>query len=89
MSDGKWERTRWLQMLTDEGVLWMETSSAGEVRQEALKHPDWPVYRVYKRVTTEYEGRPVSLDELAADCVAEDDWYRKALRRGDVEGSAA
>lgn len=76
-----WERTRWLQMLDDEGKLWMETSSPAEIRSEVEKHPDWPVYRIYKRVTTEYEQRPVATDELAADCGSEDDWYRKALGR--------
>jgi hypothetical protein len=77
-----WERSRWLQMLTDDGAVWMETSSPGEVRREVEKHPDWRVYRLYKRGADEYERRPITLEELAADCAAEAEWYRKALGRG-------
>lgn len=83
----EWERSRWLQMLTDEGKLWMETSSPEEIRDEVQKHPDWPVYRIYKRVTTEYERRPVTPEELAADCADEDEWYRKALGRRAAEAA--
>ena len=73
-----WERTRWLQMFDSDGGLWAETSSPGEVRTEAQEHPDWPVYRLYRR-GDEYERRPVTPQELDADCAAEDEWYRKAL----------
>lgn len=76
---GEWERSRWLQMLDDTGRLWMETSSPGEVRREVAERPDWPVYRLYKRAETEYERRPITLDELDADCASEDEWYRNAL----------
>lgn len=80
-STEEWERSRWLQVLTDDGELWMETSSPGEVRTEAKKHPEWPVYRLYKR-GEEYERRPITSEELDADCAAEDEWYRTALGRG-------
>lgn len=73
-----WERSRWLQMLDGGGALWMETSSPGEVRTEVEQHPEWPVYRLYRR-GEEYERRLITAEELAADCVAEDEWYRKAL----------
>lgn len=79
MTIEEWERSRWLQMLDSDGVLWMETSSPREVRSEAEQHPDWPVYRLYRRGESEYERRPVTPEELAAACAAEDEWYRKAL----------
>ncbi|WP_433568131.1 hypothetical protein ACQP1O_43025 (plasmid) [Nocardia sp. CA-151230] len=78
----QWERSRWLQMLDSDGALWMETSSPGEVRDEAEQHPDWPVYRLYKRGESEYERRLITREELDADCAYEDEWYRKALGRG-------
>lgn len=74
----EWERSRWLQMRDGDGEVWMETSSPGEVRSEAEKHPEWPVYRLYMR-GEECERRPVTPEELEADCAHEDEWYRRAL----------
>lgn len=73
------ERTRWLQMLYDGGKIWMETSSPSEIRREAERYPDRPVYRLYKRGESEYERRPITSEELDADCAYEAEWYRKAL----------
>lgn len=75
MSD--WERSRWLQMWDGDGVLWMETSSPREVRTQVRQHPEWPVFRLCK-CGEEYERRPITLEELEADCVAEAEWYRRA-----------
>lgn len=79
-TSGEWERSRWLQMLDANGAVWIETSSPAEVRTEAEQHPDWPVYRLYMR-GEKYKRRPLTPEELDADCANEDEWYRKALGR--------
>lgn len=65
-------------MWDGDGVLWMETSSPSEVRTQVRQHPEWPAFRLYQ-CGEEYERRLITLEELEADCVAEAEWYRKAL----------
>lgn len=70
----EFKRCRWLRIMKD-GELWMETSSPSEIRSELREHPELSASRLWERETTEFEWRPVTAEELAADCEAEDRFY--------------